>query len=338
MLVAVAIYGLIGFTQAQGSDTLVVYTNSDSDGRGEWLTEQAQEAGLNIQIVGAGGGDLTNKLIAEKNNPIADVVFGLNNMYFEQLKAEDTLVPYEPTWSGEIDASMADQGEEPMYWPIVEQGIVLVYDADKYTEETAPQDWLDLWTKPEFEGRYESVTSLGGATTQLVFAGILNRYKDESGDLGVSDEGWAQVEAYFANGSPAETDVDLFVRIAEGAVDMGQIWTSGIPAREEEYGVDVAVMTPEVGVPYAVEQVGIVKGSEKQELAEEFINWFGAAEVQGAWSQEFSSVPANQNALEQAPQDILEIHENLAPQAIDWTFTQEHMGEWIEKIELQYIY
>ncbi len=66
-------------------ETLVVYTNSNGEGRGEWLTKKAAEAGFKIEIVGAGGADATNKLIAEKNNPIADVAFGLNNMYFDQI-------------------------------------------------------------------------------------------------------------------------------------------------------------------------------------------------------------------------------------------------------------
>lgn len=77
-------------------DTLVVYTNSNGEGRGDWLTQKAGEAGFKIEIVGAGGADATNKLIAEKNNPIADVAFGLNNMYFSQVKAADALEPYKP--------------------------------------------------------------------------------------------------------------------------------------------------------------------------------------------------------------------------------------------------
>ena len=68
------------------NEKLIVYTNANSDGRGEWLIEKAKGAGFDIEIVGAGGADLTNRLIAEKNNPIADVVYGLNNMLYENLK------------------------------------------------------------------------------------------------------------------------------------------------------------------------------------------------------------------------------------------------------------
>lgn len=183
---------------AAGGDTLIVYTNSNSDGRAEWVTEQAKAAGFNIKIVGQGGGDTTNKLKAEKANPVADVVYGLNNMYFEDLVQADLVENYEPKWAADVDKALGSASGA--YWPLVKQGIVLVHKAD-LAGDKAPTDWLDLWTKPQFKGRYEIPTGLGGATTQLVFAGILNRYKDAAGELGVSAEGWNQIKAYFANGS-----------------------------------------------------------------------------------------------------------------------------------------
>ncbi|QTG79577.1 extracellular solute-binding protein [Arthrobacter crystallopoietes] len=322
---------------AAADDTLIVYTNSNSDGRGEWLTAEADKAGFDIEIVGAGGGDATNKIIAEKGNPVADVVFGLNNMYFEQLKAADTIAPYTPAWSGEVDAALADPAAEKSYWPLVQQGIVLAYNADALSAGEAPQEWTDLWTEDEFKKRYESVTGLGGATTQLVFAGILNDYKDPNGDLGISDEGWAQVEAYFDNGSPSVADKDLYARMADGEVDMGQMWSSGLTAREAEYGVDTEIMTPEAGVPFAVEQIGIIKGTENKDQAAEFIDWFGSAEVQGSWAKEFNAMPVNTAAIEQADPEVVKFHEELKRQDIDWTFAQENMGAWVEKIELEYM-
>jgi iron(III) transport system substrate-binding protein len=185
-------------------ETLVIYTNSNGEGRGDWVTAKAAEAGFKIEIVGAGGADATNKLIAEKNNPIADIAFGLNNMYFSQIKAEDALEPYEPAWAGDVDQELGD-GET--YWPLVKQAILLGYNADKISKDAAPQDWTDLWTKDGLKARYERVTGLGTATAQLVFAGILSRYRDDSGDLGISQEqaqkfidwfGSAEVQGEFA--------------------------------------------------------------------------------------------------------------------------------------------
>ncbi|MDN3309322.1 extracellular solute-binding protein [Microbacterium oryzae] len=330
--------GTAGEAAAESGDPLIIYTNSNADGRAEWLTAQAAEAGFEIQIVGQGGGDTTEKLIAEAGNPVADVVFGLNNMYFSQLIAADTIEPYTPAWSGEVAPALGDPSGEGYYWPLVQQGIVLAYNTAAFpTPEDAPQDWTDLWTDSRFEGRYETVPDLGGATSQLVFAGILTRYLDESGDLGVSDEGWEQVAAYFEHGNPAVPDTDLYARMAEDEVDMGQMWTSGLPAREEQYGIDSEVVRPEVGVPYAVEQVAVVKGTDQAEQAQEFIDWFGSADVQAAWSAEFDSMPVNEGAIAEADAEIVAFHEDLPRQEIDWDLVAENLPAWVEKIELEYI-
>ncbi|MET1088534.1 MAG: extracellular solute-binding protein [Arthrobacter sp.] len=315
-------------------ETLVVYTNSNGEGRGDWLVAKSAEAGFKIEIVGAGGADATNKLIAEKNNPIADVALGLNNMYFSQIKAADALEPYEPAWAGDVDKELGD-GET--YWPLVKQAILLGYNSDKISQEAAPKDWTDLWTKDQFKARYERNTGLGTATAQLVFAGILNRYRDDSGDLGISDEGWKQVEQYFQNGSPAVAKTDLFARIASGEVDMGQMPSSIIADREKSFNVNVETVIPSVGVPLAVEQIALVKGTKKKEQAQKFIDWFGSADVQGEFAQKFNSMPVNNAAQAKANPEVVAFFANLKQQDIDWEFVQENMGAWVEKIELEYM-
>ena len=319
---------------AASGETLVVYTNSNGEGRGDWLTAKAAEAGFKIEIVGAGGADATNKLIAEKNNPIADVAFGLNNMYFSQVKAADALEPYEPAWAGDVDKELGD-GEA--YWPLVKQAILLGYNSDKISKDKAPQDWTDLWTKDEFKSRYERVTGLGTATAQLVFAGILSRYRDDSGDLGISDEGWKQVEQYFQNGSPAVAKTDLFARIASGEVDMGQMPSSIIAEREKSFKVNVEAVVPSVGVPLAVEQIALVKGTKKEEQAKKFVDWFGSAQVQGEFAKQFNSMPVNKQAEAQANPEVVDFFASVKQQDIDWEFVRENMGAWVEKIELEYM-
>lgn len=314
------------------SETLTVYSNSVSDGRGEWLQEKAAEAGFTLQFVDLGGGDIQNRLLAEASNPIADVVFGLNNVYFEKLRAAEVLEAYSPSWSGEVDASLGD-GEQ--FWPIVREPIMLITNDEVFPGgEGAPADWPELWTVPEFEGRYEVPTALGGATTQMVLSGILARFRDDAGEHGISADGWAQIGEFFAKGSPAVEGTDLFARMVEGEVDMGQMWLAGKFSREEEYGITTTAISPEIGVPYAVQHVAKVAGTKNAEAAEAFIDWFGGAELQAAWSNEFFTAPTNEVALQDADQDAVELTDSFTPQDIDWTFVAENLDGWIEKIEL----
>jgi iron(III) transport system substrate-binding protein len=327
--------GESGSSEGGGSgDTLIVYTNSNGDGRGEWITEQAAEAGIEIEIVGLGGADLTNRIIAEKNNPVGDVVFGLNNMFFEQLKAEEAIAAYEPSWSGEVPADAGDPADGA-FWPLVEQAIVTVYDENRITD--APTDEEDLWTDEKFAGRYEVNPALGQATPQLVLASILSRHLDEDGDLGVSDEGWELVESYYANGSPAVEGTDLYARITREEVDYGVLPSSGIAARDEEYGTATGMIVPDYGVPYVTEQIAQINGTGNEDKAQEFIDWFGSAEVQGEFAAEFNAMPVNEGAVAQANPEVVELLSTLDRQDIDFGFVSENLGAWVEKVTLEYI-
>lgn len=322
--------------EAKKGETLTIYTNSGSDGRGEWLEEKAKEAGFDIQFIDAGAAETQSRLIAEKNAPVADVVFGLNSIIWSSLKSEDILTEYVPKWAGEVESELNDP--DGFYHATVKQAILLCYEENQISEEEAPKDWPDLWQKEEFHGKYEYLTGLSGGTVRNVLAGILTRYADPEGELGISDEGWKEIESYYKNGSPNESGVDLYARIADtnNPIICGQMWSSGIESRDEQYGTKTAYVVPEVGVPYAVEAIGIVNGTKKLDEAKEFVDWFGSAEVQGEWAEEFSTLPANEKAVDKANEFNQEIAK-IPAQDIDWDLVAENIDAWCEKIILEYM-
>ena len=54
-----------------------------------------------------------------------------------------------------------------------------------------------------------------------------------------------------------------------------------------------------------MEAVAIVNGTKNEEEAKRFVDWFGSAQIQGEWAKQFSTLPANQNAVDQANEPIL---------------------------------
>lgn len=316
--------------------SLTVYSNSVSDGRGDWLVERAAQDGFTLQYLDAGAAEVQSRLIAEKNAPIADVVFGLNSIIWESLKAEDILIPYTPAWADEVSEGLNDP--DGYYHAIVKQAILLVYDTNQISEADAPTDWLDLWQNEAFQGKYEYASALTGGTTRNVIAGILVRYADPNGDLGISDEGWEAIAQYYEYGVPDESGVDLYAKISDTSnpVVIGQMWSSGIEARDEQYGTVTGYVVPEVGVPYAVEGVAIVNGTKNEDEVKRFIDWFGSAQIQGEWAQEFSTLPANEGAVEKA-NDFNKVIAELPAQDIDWALVAENIDAWCEKIELTYM-
>lgn len=316
--------------------TLNIYSNSVSDGRGDWLVERAAQDGFSIQYLDAGAGDVRNRLIAEKNSPIADAVFGLDSINWQMLKNEDVLEAYVPAWADEVSEGLNDP--DGYYHAIVKQAIIMVYDSNQLSADEAPTDWPDLWQNEAFHGRYEVSSDLGGGTPRNVLTGILIRYADPNGDLGISDEGWAEIEKYYQNGVPAESGVDLYAKISDTSnpVVIGQMWSSGVAARDEQYGTSSAYVVPEVGVPYIVEGVAMVKGTKNADEVKRFIDWFGSAQIQGEWAQQFSTLPANENAVPMANEFNQEIAK-LPAQDIDWALVAENIDAWVEKVTLNYL-
>jgi iron(III) transport system substrate-binding protein len=315
------------------NEPLVVYTNSNSDGRGDWWIQKAKEAGFSIEIVGAGGAALANRLIAEKNNPVGDVVFGLNSMLYETVKKQNVLQKYVPVWSKEVAAGLNDS--EGYYHALVRQAILLSYNSTAYTEQTAPKDWTDLWKKPEYKKLYETPTLLAQVTPRIVVAGILTRYKDANGELGISKEGWDEIKKFYDNGTAAVDGQDFYANLANKKTPIGTAVSGVLKAKEAQYGVKVGLVKPEVGVPMIVEQVAILNGTKKLDTAKRFVDWFGSAEVQGQFAEKFNAMPANEKAIEKASASVKELYSTIKPQNIDWGFVATNIDKWAEKIELQ---
>ena len=88
---------------------LTIYTNSGSSGRDAWLTDRAAKAGFNVVVLEDGAGAIQQRLIGEATNPIADVVYGLNAIIWNDLIARDVLVAYPaPVWAGEVSEGLND--------------------------------------------------------------------------------------------------------------------------------------------------------------------------------------------------------------------------------------
>ncbi|OAS88196.1 MULTISPECIES: extracellular solute-binding protein [Metabacillus] len=318
---------------SSSEETLVVYTNSNSDGRGEWVVEKAAEAGFAIEIVGAGGGDVTNRLISEKANPVADVVFGLNHMFYEQLQDEDALIPYEPDWAGEIEEGINDP--DGYYNGLVKQALILSFNPEFVDKANAPESYLDLANNEEYAGIYQARDDLGAATSKVIVASILSQFEDPEGELGISDEGWETIDRYFENGVQIPEGEDYFSMFSSGDAPIGTMISGELAAKTEQYGAEPTFIHPEAGTPQVVESIGIVNGTEQEELAQEFVDWFGSAEVQGAFAAEFNAMPANIEAQEQVTDFQKEVFADVVSQDIDWAFVTENIDAWVEKLELE---
>lgn len=315
-------------------ETVVLYSNAISDGRGEWIQDQALEIGIDLQLVSQGGVGLANRLVAERYNPMADVVFGLNQLLWADMVAESIITPFVPTWASEVPSHL--NHSNGYFHAVALVANLLAYDTAQVDAGQAPTDWLDLWTNPNFHGLYATPNALTGSTTHMVLSGIFARFLDPDGLMGVSDEGWAHIAAKYRYATVV--DQDIFGSWVDPALNtsMGQIWHMGIPTREEQFDLTANFVVPSVGVPFSVEGVALINGANNSDAARRFIEWFGSAEVMQGFGAAFEYLPANPNALHGLSDATMTIAA-LPEQNIDWDTVSANMGDWLEHIYLFYM-
>jgi len=322
--------------ESGGDNSIIVYSNAITDGRGDWIQEHAlEELGIEIYFVDMGGVGLANRLIAERYNPIGDVVFGLNQLLWSDLIGYGVLEPYVPAWANEVPSHLNHR--DGYFHAVALMANLLIYDTEQFSPAEAPTDWLELWNDERFHGRHAFSQALTGSTTHMILSGIFTRFIDPAGHLGISAEGWANIQGKYSTGVNLLGE-DLFATIAldDNDVAMGQMWHTGKPVRAVQHNVAADFVTPAIGVPFSVEGVGLIAGAGNPDAAQRFIDWFGSAETMNAFGIAFNYLPANPNAHDGLPADILTIA-NLRHQDIDWDFISPRMQSWLEHIYLTYM-
>lgn len=136
-----------------------------------------------LEFVEVGGGEIYNRLLAEKAAPQADIAFGMDESFFLMLTDDELLASYEPTWASDLlEGTMTGAG---YYYPLIEQHVFLMYNSEFIEESNAPTNWSDLESKEAFNGLYRAPSSLGGNTNQKAVLSLLLQYQDAEKAWGV---------------------------------------------------------------------------------------------------------------------------------------------------------
>lgn len=324
-------------TKTEKKSELVVYTNQVSGDREEVFKKLVEEQHFDFEVVfvQSGGGEMKDRLIAEKSKPSADVVLGGSPLEHLALVENKVLKPFTPSWASDVDKSLV--GPDNLYWPWAIDTVHYTYNkalAGGEGQPPIPQDWTDL-TKPEYKDQYY-IMEPSGTTGAVLFASILVRHQDESGEHNVSEEGWKLIEKIYENAvNPTPQD---WQEALKGDVTGGFIWGGGVISVARDKNIELDVMEPPVGTPFLPAVVGIVNTGDEERMknAEEFVNWWGSEEVQTVWGKETGQAPANVKALEQVGGEVQALLDRLEVQKLDWNYIYEHMDDWREKMALEY--
>lgn len=255
------------------------------------LAQFEKQAGVKLRITKAGdAGEMLNKLILTRANPIADVVFGIDNALAPKALAADVLAP-----SAAAAATRVASVQLPAPLVPVDYGYVTInYDKAWFAKNgKALPKTLEELTQPAFAKLLvvqNPATSSPGNAFLLATIGAMGEEKAydwwarmRTNGLKVA-KGWT--EAYYTDFSRNGGEFPLVISYATS------------PAAELFYAKDKPTEPPTGslslpgGVFRQIEGVALVKGGQHQAAAEKFVEFMRSAPVQQQLQTEMWMYPA----------------------------------------------
>jgi len=310
--------------------TLTVMTH-DSFAVSEGVVESFEALyGAQVQFLEVGDtGTAVNKAALSRDNPLADVFYGVDNTFLSRALEEEIFESYRSPLLDEIDPVFhLDKTYHAL--PVDFGDVCLNYQKSYFTDQDlAPPDSLEDLIDPAYKGLL-TVQNPATSSPGLAFLFTTIGYFGEDRYL----EFWqALVEnevnivndwetAYYAEFSQAGGPDPIVV--SYGSSPPFEVLFAEEPLED----APTAAVTSAESCFRQIEFVGILKGTAMRDLAEQWINFMLSPEFQEDIPLNMYVFPVNRNAeLEETFQKYLEIPEitaKVSPEAI-----KENREKWI---------
>lgn len=251
--------------------TLNIYTALEDEQIAEYLEPfQAAHPDVTINITRDSTGIITAKLLAEKDNPQADVVWGLSAASLLVLDGEDMLEPYAPEGVDRILDEFKDTENETPKWVGIDAWetafLVNKEVLESHGVTDIPESYEDL-LDPQYKGLIAMSNPASSGTGTLTVNGILTLYGEEKG-WEYLDKLHDNIAVYLHSGSaPAKNT-------ATGEYGIGISFGYRCIKSANEMGDNGVVVFPEEGSGWDVEANCLIKKSEgTKEISKEFLDW-----------------------------------------------------------------
>ena len=180
-------------TPVAGAEDLTVYTAIEAEDLKKYAERfNASHPDINIKWVRDSTGIITAKLLAEKNNPQADVIWGLAASSLLLLKTEGMLEPYAPKGVEKLDPKFVDKSNPPA-WTGMDAWVAAVCFNTVEAEKAGlpvPKTWKDL-LKPVYKGHVVMPNPNSSGTGFLDVSSWLQMFGE--------DEGWKYMDGLHEN-------------------------------------------------------------------------------------------------------------------------------------------
>jgi thiamine transport system substrate-binding protein len=286
-----------------------------------------EETGIEVEMIAAGdAGSMVNQAALSRGNPLADVLFGVDDTFLSRALEEEIFVEHDSPLLSEVEASLVP-GTEAVT-PIDFGDVCINYDKGWF-EETGteiPTD-LDQLRDPSYAGvltvEHPATSSPGLAFMLATIEGYgedgwLDFWSDlKQGGVNVAPD-WDT--AYYGDFLPYGGDSSLVVSYASSPP--AEVIFASEPIDEAPTGV------VEAGCYRQVEYAGVLAGTEYPEAAGELIDFMLSVEFQETIPLTWFVFPVNQQA-ELPPEFVEHTVIPADPARLEPGIIAENRDRWI---------
>jgi thiamine transport system substrate-binding protein len=297
-----------------------------------------ERTGITVRLLkGGDAGAMLNQAILTKDNPVADVIFGVDNTFLSRALDEDLFEPYKSALLADVpDQLELDPGFKTT--PIDFGDVCLNYDKEEVGEDGLPVPAaLEDLTRQEYAGKLvveNPATSSPGLAFLLATIAEFGESEDGSpyswqqfwADLVKNDvlvvPGWEDAYYNEFSGGAGEGDRPLVVSYASSPV--AEVLFAETPVTEAPTGVVAE------GAFRQIEFAGVVKGAKNVEGGKKLLDFMLGLEFQEAVPENMFVFPANEKA--KLPEAFTE-HTTVAARPIEMDYEEigSNRERWIEE-------
>ena len=246
---------------------LTVYTAFETDLLTRYKNAfEKENPDIRISWVRDSTGIMTAKLLAEKDNNRADVVWGLAGSSMALLKNEGVLATYTPKGLKDIKTELNDPEKNQAWF-----GNQAFFNAVCFNEAVAkaqnlpkPTSWEDL-LDPVYQGKISMPNPASSGTGFMQVSAWLQSKGEK--------QGWdymAKLHSNIAQYTHSGSKPCVQAAMGEVAIGISQAIRG---AQLKNQGAPLDLILPEGGIGWDVESVGLVRGTDKKEAAQRLVDW-----------------------------------------------------------------
>ena len=315
---------------ARAQTELIVYSNSEPEMLRLYTEEfRKLHPDINLKWVRDSAGPVLARLMAEKNSPRADVIFGLSLAATLTLGPQELLDPYTPAEHDALIPDMRDNSEHPTWIPMNAWGAALCVNQPELERLKLPQpeSWADL-TNPVYAGHIVMPSPVSSSTGYF----IITTWLDTMGP----EKAWDYMEKLDAN-------LKMYIHsgckpcqmAAQGEAAIGiSSGSCALPMLKRR--APLKVMVPSEGTGWDMEVAALVKKNRPSDdpvlKASQKLLDFAASKTVGRLAAENGYIPARADCLteETAAQQALFLPINIE---LAVTERESILSQWRQRFE-----